>query len=117
MMIRYESAVQRLYERTRKGPFIQTAKRETKGSTPYVPTSLTAALWIAMGVVVAVTLTGITALFLVGFQVPGFVLDPIVLASLVGGMSIQSAAAIVSPLARGLADIIKEQYKSRRNQS
>ena len=80
--------------------------------TPYVPRSFTFALVVAMCVVGAITLSGIAALFLVGFRVPWFTLDPIVLASMVGGMSIQSAAAVVSPLAKGIAEVIKEQYKS-----
>jgi len=112
-MTERENILEQIYERIQGESILATPRDEPGKRKPYVPPSLTWALWIAMSTVVAITLAGVTSLFLAGFQVSGFVLDSIVLASLVGGMSIQSAAAIVSPLAKGIAEVIKEQYKSR----
>lgn len=77
------------------------------------PKSLTKALWVVVIALCFVTLAAVTLLFLTGFRVGGFELHPAVLATLVGGLSLQFVAAIISPLVRGISSVYVEQIRTR----
>jgi hypothetical protein len=106
-----------LLDEARESPTFDVSQRQATASSRYEPKSLTWALKVVIWMAVAVAATGILALVFTGFGIGEFHLDPIVLASLVGGMSIQSAAAIVSPLAKGIADVVIAQYSSKKSSS
>lgn len=79
------------------------------------PKSLTKALMVVLVALCFITLTMVTLLFLSGFNVGGFELHHSVLVALVGGLSLEFVAAIISPLVRGISHVYVEQIRAGRS--
>jgi hypothetical protein len=67
--------------------------------------SVVHALWF-------MSISSVAIILLSGFGWWGFSLDSSVLIAIVGGVSLQYVAAIISPLARGIADVVIAQIRS-----
>jgi len=70
--------------------------------------SVVKALWF-------MSISSIGIIILSGFRLWGFSLDRSIIIAIVGGVSLQYVAAIVSPLVRGISEMVIAQIRSRQS--
>ena len=80
-----------------------------------VPEELARPLQSVVRVLWFMSISAVVILVLAGFRFVWFSLPPSVLIAIVGGISLQYVAAIVSPLVQGITRVLIEQIRSGRS--
>jgi len=94
---------------------VATRLRRGGSVLPRVPEELSRPLTSVIRALWFISISAVIILILSGFGLFGFALDYRVLIAIIGGVSLQYVAAIVSPLVRGITDVLVAQIRDKRD--